>query len=60
MNCSKSGSIEVGQVVANDPMEFAKQMRLTLANDRNTQKMVQELGLGQSLGNNTMNVKRYL
>lgn len=55
-----SVNIEVGQVVANDPMEFAKQMRLTLANDRNTQKMVQELGLGQSLGNNSMNVKRYL
>ena len=53
-------NIEVGQVVANDPIEFAKQMRLTLANDRNTQKMVQELGLGQSLGHNSMNVKRYL
>lgn len=53
-------NIEVGQVVANDPMEFASQLKQNLANNRTVQKMIQEVGLGGALGHNSMNVKRYL
>lgn len=53
-------NIEVGQVVANDPIEFASQLKQNLANNRTVQKMIQEVGLGGALGHNSMNVKKYL
>lgn len=46
-------------VVANNPQEFASQMKNVMANDRNAQKMIQEITLGQALGNNTLNVNKY-
>lgn len=54
------GGVHIAQVVANNPTEFTQQLKVAMANDRNVQKMVQELSFGQGLGNNTMNVKKYL
>lgn len=52
--------IDIAQVVANNPEEFASQLKQNLANNRTVQKMVQEVSLGQGLGRNSMNVKTYL
>lgn len=56
-------SMDVGgfniTVVANSPTEFAQQLRQTMASDKNAQKMIQEITLGQSLGKNSLNVNMY-
>lgn len=46
-------------VVANNPTEFASQMKQVMASDKNAQKMIQEITLGQSLGKNSLNVNMY-
>ena len=53
-------SFNFGQIVANNPEEFATQLRKTMASNSMVQKMVQEVVLGQSLGHNSLNTKRYL
>lgn len=47
------------QVVANNPTDFATQMKNVMASDSNAQKMIQEITLGQALGRNSLNVTKY-
>ena len=54
------GGITIEQVVANNPQEFVQQLKTVMSRDLNVQKMVQEISFGQGLGNNTMNVKKYM
>ena len=54
------GGINIAQVVANNPTEFVAQLKTAMANDRTVHKMVQEITLGQSMGRNSMNVKKYM
>ncbi len=60
---SNTQNIDVGgfniQVIANNPEEFAQQMKKVMANDKNAQKMIQEITLGQPFGNNSLNVHKY-
>lgn len=59
-----SQTIDVGgfniQVVANSPEEFAKGIKNVMAKDAKAQKMIQEIVLGQSMGNNTLLANKYL
>lgn len=63
-NSSVMQNVSVGGVTfnvkADNPEQFAKQMKTVMATDRNAQKMLQEITLGQSLGNNSLNVKKYM
>lgn len=66
-NNSKNGDVNmggvnfnVGQIVANNPREFVNQLKQVMASDTKVQKMVQEITFGQSLGNNSLNARRYL
>ena len=60
---SIGNSFDVGginiTVVANNPREFAEQLKQALSNDKNVRKVAQEVVLGQSLGNNSLKSKRY-
>lgn len=66
-NNSKNGDVNmggvnfsIGQIVADNPQEFVNQLKQVMASDAKVQKMVQEITLGQSLGNNSLNARRYL
>ena len=53
-------NFNIGQIIADNPQEFASQLKQVMASDKNTQRMIQEITLGQSLGNNSFNTRRYL
>lgn len=59
-----SQTIDVGgfniQVVANNPEEFARGLKNVMAKDTKAQKMIQEIVLGQTIGNNTLSRNKYL
>lgn len=59
-----SQTIDVGgfniQVVANNPEEFARGLKNVMAKDVKAQKMIQEIVLGQTIGNNTLSRNKYL
>lgn len=66
-NNSKNGDVSmggvnfsIGQIVADNPQEFVNQLKQVMASDTKVQKIVQEITLGQSLGNNSLNARRYL
>lgn len=66
-NNSKNGDVNmggvnfsIGQIVADNPQEFVNQLKQVMASDKKVQKMVQEITLGQSLGNNSFNARKYL
>ena len=53
-------NIDIGQVVADNPEDFTNQLKQHLATNRNVQKMVQELSIGQVNGNSKFKVNKYL
>lgn len=59
-----SQTIDVGgfniQVVANNPEEFARGLKNVMAKDSKAQKMIQEIVLGQTIGNNSLTRNKYL
>lgn len=52
-------SINVEQVIANDPMEFAERLRETIKNDTRTDKLIKQITIGEMTGGNTLTKNRY-
>ena len=52
--------IHIGQVVANDPVEFSTKLNKELVSNLKTRKILQEQVLGQSFGHNFYEATKYL
>lgn len=52
--------IHIGQVVANDPVEFSTKLNKELASNLKTRKILQEQVLGQCFGHNFYEASKYL
>lgn len=58
-NKTNNLTINIDQVIANDPLEFAERLRNTIVNDKQTDYLIKQITVGEMMGENSLGKNKY-